>query len=423
MPICPQGHDSPTDDYCDVCGWPIGAPAYRQPPAAPGAGGAPGGGGAPGAGGGAGGYGGPAAPPGYGTAAGTPGARCPICNTAQTDRYCEECGYDYELASPPGGRSFPQPPAGGTQPTQQPPQPQPPHSAQPPVGDPRFEPTFQPQYEPQYEPPHPGGPGAQPGGGQPGTQPGTQPGGGPSYGGSTSTGPSSYGYPPVPPPGPGPDRTEQPPSGPDQGAPGGGYGPGAPTGTDFFLQPPGGPTGPGGAGYPPNPAGTTGRSGPTGAPGTGAGSPDPYGGYPQPPQPPAAAQWMAVVNADHEHFAATMARSGPEAQGLSFPPFSPERRVPLTGRGRLRIGRRSHHRGTIPEIDLSAPPEDPGASHDHAVLEEQPDGGWVVIDQESTNGTYLNGSADPITPHLPVPLKDGDRIHIGAWTTIAIHRA
>jgi pSer/pThr/pTyr-binding forkhead associated (FHA) protein len=47
----------------------------------------------------------------------------------------------------------------------------------------------------------------------------------------------------------------------------------------------------------------------------------------------------------------------------------------------------------------------------------------VIIDQDSTNGTTLNGSPDPIPPHVPVPLNDGDRIHIGAWTTITLHRA
>ncbi|MFD0330539.1 hypothetical protein ACFQZC_25895 [Streptacidiphilus monticola] len=38
-----------------------------------------------------------------------------------------------------------------------------------------------------------------------------------------------------------------------------------------------------------------------------------------------------------------------------LPALLPERRVPMTGRGQLRIGRRSHQRGTVPEIDLSVP--------------------------------------------------------------------
>jgi pSer/pThr/pTyr-binding forkhead associated (FHA) protein len=118
-----------------------------------------------------------------------------------------------------------------------------------------------------------------------------------------------------------------------------------------------------------------------------------------------------------------MSRSGPDAAGLYFPPYSPERRIPMTGQGQLRIGRRSSQRGTVPEIDLSIAPEDPGASHEHALLQEQPNGGWVVIDQNSTNGTTLNGAAEPLPKYTPVELKNGDRIHVGAWTTITVHCA
>jgi len=48
------------------------------------------------------------------------------------------------------------------------------------------------------------------------------------------------------------------------------------------------------------------------------------------------------------------------------------------------------------------------------------DGGWSVVDLDSANGTYLNGGTDPIAPNTPVPLHDGDRIHLGAWTTLTI---
>ncbi|MFD0569822.1 FHA domain-containing protein [Kitasatospora gansuensis] len=138
---------------------------------------------------------------------------------------------------------------------------------------------------------------------------------------------------------------------------------------------------------------------------------------------PARSTWIAVVTADREYFTDMMARSGPEAAGLFFPPYCPERRIPLTGRGQLRIGRRSQHRGTVPEIDLSVPPEDPGASHQHALLAEQADGSWVLVDQDSTNGTTVNGGPEAVPPHTAIPLNDGDRVHIGAWTTITLHRA
>ncbi|WP_431680885.1 FHA domain-containing protein [Kitasatospora sp. KL5] len=180
-------------------------------------------------------------------------------------------------------------------------------------------------------------------------------------------------------------------------------------GTSFRLAPPGpGQQAPGHA--PGQPGGHA-----PGRPGAGPTAP--------PPPPPTRTQWIAVVSADRDYFADMMERSGPDAAGLFFPPYCPERRIPLTGRGQLRIGRRSQQRGTVPEIDLSVPPEDPGASHQHALLAEQPDGSWVLVDQDSTNGTTMNGGADPVPPHTAIPLNDGDRIHIGAWTTITLHRA
>jgi pSer/pThr/pTyr-binding forkhead associated (FHA) protein len=45
-----------------------------------------------------------------------------------------------------------------------------------------------------------------------------------------------------------------------------------------------------------------------------------------------------------------------------------------------------------------------------------------VIDVGSTNGTTLNDSPEPLPPNEPTLLADGDRIHVGAWTTILITR-
>ncbi len=74
----------------------------------------------------------------------------------------------------------------------------------------------------------------------------------------------------------------------------------------------------------------------------------------------------------------------------------------------------------MPEIDLGAPPEDPGVSHLHAVLLAQPDGTWNLVDPGSTNGTTVNGGSEPIPVNVPKPMADGDRIHVGAWTTITL---
>ncbi|MEU6814964.1 FHA domain-containing protein [Streptomyces sp. NPDC046860] len=167
-------------------------------------------------------------------------------------------------------------------------------------------------------------------------------------------------------------------------------------------------------------------NGPSANPGGGYGYPQSgaaqTSGFPQ-GRPPAQgpATWTATIGPDREYFMAMMQRSGPEAAGLNLPAYSPEQQRTLTG-NQVTIGRRRHSTGDTPDVDLSVPPEDPGVSHQHAVLVQQPDGGWAVVDQNSTNGTTVNGSDEPIQPFVPVPLQDGDRVHVGAWTTITVHR-
>ncbi|MFD7667965.1 FHA domain-containing protein [Streptomyces sp. NPDC059788] len=143
-----------------------------------------------------------------------------------------------------------------------------------------------------------------------------------------------------------------------------------------------------------------------------------------PPGPPPVVGdgWVVAIAPDREYFMAMMGRSGPEAAGLNLPAYSPEQQIPLTG-PQITIGRRRHSTGESPDIDLGRPPEDPGVSHQHALLVQQPDGSWAVVDQNSTNGTTVNLAEDPIQPYVPTPLHEGDRIHVGAWTTITVRRA
>ncbi|MEW2414971.1 FHA domain-containing protein [Streptomyces sp. NPDC046866] len=144
---------------------------------------------------------------------------------------------------------------------------------------------------------------------------------------------------------------------------------------------------------------------------------------PQPHQafPSQHGTWTATIGPDRSYFMAMMQRSGPEAAGLNLPAYSPEQHLPLSG-ATITIGRRRASTGESPDIDLSVPPEDPGVSHQHAVLIQQSDFSWAVVDQNSTNGTTINGGEEPIQPYVPVPLADGDRVHVGAWTTITIRR-
>jgi len=130
--------------------------------------------------------------------------------------------------------------------------------------------------------------------------------------------------------------------------------------------------------------------------------------------PPAAATtWEAVVEAEREYY-----DSGDDHR-VPFPSFYPRRVFPLSG-PRLLVGRRSESRGIHPEIDLSGAPEDPGISRAHAIFERQPDGSYALLDPGSTNGTRLNDEPDPIEPNGRVPLQDGDRVYLGAWTRVTI---
>jgi FHA domain len=139
------------------------------------------------------------------------------------------------------------------------------------------------------------------------------------------------------------------------------------------------------------------------------------------PRPPSAAgtEWTAVVSADRAYYDAVQAAGGPDAAGIAFPAYFPQRRFQLT-RAEVRIGRHSASSGINPEIDLSVPPADPGVSRLHAVLLRSPDGSYAVVDPGSANGTAVNGNEIP--QGQAVPLRDGDRIHLGAWTELRVIR-
>jgi hypothetical protein len=127
-----------------------------------------------------------------------------------------------------------------------------------------------------------------------------------------------------------------------------------------------------------------------------------------------AGQWTATVFADREYFQANA------IEGVEFPPDSKDRTLVLPA-PQARIGRKSTSKGTNPEIDLSEKPLDPGVSHSHALLTLSVDGVWLVSDLGSTNGTYINDEAKPLSAGQSRSVGDGDRVHVGAWTTITLH--
>ncbi|MFG2647058.1 FHA domain-containing protein [Streptomyces sp. NPDC048436] len=432
MPTCPNGHQSGSDDWCEVCGHRMAGavPPPPPPPAAPGYGYPPPGPGQdPGF---------PQQDPGYPQpGSGRPhlsavpdqaaeAELCPQCRTPREANapFCEECRWNFltntatsytpaaphppapnpaqqfQQQGPPAGTQPGQDPFGyqGSRPSQmnRPAEPIPPFGNGGGNGNPSG----------QVPPPYSGDPQGQPPQAFP--QSFQQPEPFQQQGASAPPAfPQETGTPPPPPPqhgGPGP-------SGPG-GAP---FGDG---GDDWMLPPPsssapgpGAPRAPeqGEWGQQPPPPQTQAPQGPPGfqaVPGPATGT----------------VTWSATIGPDREYFMAMMHRSGPEASGLNLPAYSPEQQRPLAG-NQITIGRRRHSTGDTPDIDLSVPPEDPGVSHQHAVLVQQPDGSWAVVDQNSTNGTTVNNGEEPIQPFVPVPLQDGDRVHVGAWTTITIRHS
>ena len=295
MAVCPNGHDSASDDFCDTCGMRIGGspPPGSPRPGSPVTGSSPASGAPPAA------WPDPAAPASAGSApaASVPAAEpCPRCGTPRNGQFCEACGYNFA-----GPRFTPA------------------SAASPPPAAPRAYSSSQP-------------------------------------------GPGSGGYSPA----------QAPPSAP--AAP---------------WREPGPPASP----APPQPS---------------------MSSFPYPQ-----ATWTAVVGADRAYYERVQAVTGPEGSAVGFPSYYAERRFQLVGT-QMRIGRRSVSRGLAPEIDLTGPPADPGISRLHAVLISTPDGNWAVLDPGSANGTLLNGSEIGVGDQ--VPLHDGDRINLGAWTAITVHR-
>ncbi|MFJ9814616.1 FHA domain-containing protein [Streptomyces sp. NPDC101151] len=472
MPTCPNGHQSGSDDWCEVCGHRMAGAVPPPPPPPP-----------------AGGYGFP--PPQGGQPGGRPSAPggpepelCPQCRTPREGGapFCEECRWNfltntatsYTPAAPHPPQPRFQPPSAtygsgdsyeyqGSRPSQmnRPAEPIPSFGSEPsgptPFAGERGRPSGPPPTTGGPAGPggpsgfgggrHPSGPPSGfvggPGQGQSGPGGPSGFGGGPGQGPGGPSGPPPFGREPSGPGAPGPSgfggdpsRPVPPPPGPTPPAGPGGTAGGppqafqqsGPPAPPAFPQetgrpPAGGPAFGGGEDdwviSPPSSTGLSGGPGGYGYPSPGATQAPPGPGFPHAPQGPLT--WTATIGPDREYFMAMMHRSGPEAAGLNLPAYSPEQQRTLTG-NQVTIGRRRHSTGDTPDVDLSVPPEDPGVSHQHAVLVQQPDGSWAVVDQNSTNGTTVNGSDEPIQPFVPVPLQDGDRVHVGAWTTITIRR-
>ena len=95
------------------------------------------------------------------------------------------------------------------------------------------------------------------------------------------------------------------------------------------------------------------------------------------------------------------------------PPDRNERLFALDMQDHL-IGRRSDSADIHPEIVIP----DPGISRRHARLIRRADGGVVLVDLGSMNGTKLNGAA--VEANVVTPLAEGDQVTVGCWTRIIL---
>jgi FHA domain len=348
MARCPAGHESQASDYCDTCGLVIGGEAAGPAPVSA-ASGAPATTLAP-------------------TAVAAPGgAGCPVCQAERNGRFCEECGYDFDLAeampqvtvTPGIGPASPEP------------------VAAPP--DPPARTLVQPEPEPQ-------------------AQPASEPTAAESEAESESKAEAE----------------------PESGGGDGGFD------LDAEL-----------ARAEAEAAAQAASASETSASSSSAPSPEaPAAAEPEPEPtvvlleaepaqpilptraPSFAGELVLVVDADRGYYDAQVERGDIVESEFPYPKYPHERRFSFT-EGPVRIGRASSSRGLAPDIDLTGPPLDPAVSHLHAQLLRHEEG-WVVVDLDSANGTRLNDGAEPLEAETEIPVKPGDRIHLGVWTTITI---
>ena len=106
---------------------------------------------------------------------------------------------------------------------------------------------------------------------------------------------------------------------------------------------------------------------------------------------------------------------------IDFPdPVPADQELELAG-SELHIGRTSDSRAIHPDIDVAEMTGDQAVSSRHAVLRVANDGGYTIVDVGSTNGTFVDAvDSDAIDHGVPVAVKPGTAMYVGAWTRLTI---
>ena len=129
--------------------------------------------------------------------------------------------------------------------------------------------------------------------------------------------------------------------------------------------------------------------------------------------PGAAATVSLVLGAERTHWD-RMVGSGEPA----FPTEAPTLTFVLDGEaatlGRIRSGA-----PVDVDLALTGATADPAVSHNQC--EFRRDGGaWTVRDLDSANGTWVNDATTPLASGVTHTLADGDRLFVGAWTSLTV---
>jgi len=133
------------------------------------------------------------------------------------------------------------------------------------------------------------------------------------------------------------------------------------------------------------------------------------------------ATWTAVVGADRAYYEQCRRLPGRKARPSPSPPTTDRTPFPARRETRCGSGGAAYRAAWPPEIDLTGPPADPGISRLHAVLIATPDGklGRARSGFGQRHAGQRFGDRRRRTRY---PCTTGDRINLGAWTAITVHR-
>ena len=102
---------------------------------------------------------------------------------------------------------------------------------------------------------------------------------------------------------------------------------------------------------------------------------------------------------------------GATAPTLALVVINSGRRIVLNPADDLLVGRKDNQRGIYPDVDLGLDGGyDSGVSRRHAIISAQ-NGGFVLEDLASANGTFVNGQR--LQAEAPTPIRHGDELKFG----------